>query len=152
MQVRSKQILPIALIISLLAAVGVIAFRANRSQAPAAPVIAARISESELESQYGLHINLLAVTGAGGFVDLRIKIVDGEKAKQILSEKKNFPALLAGDDRVLNAPEDTKSQEILFEDGAMMFIMYPNSGNAVVRGAPVNVLFGDLALDPIAAR
>ncbi|MFT3894360.1 MAG: hypothetical protein QM730_22235 [Anaerolineales bacterium] len=115
-------------------------------------MIAARISEDMLESQYGMHVNLVAVTGAGGFVDVRIKIVDGEKAKLLLGEARNFPALLTGQNVVLDAPADTKSREIRYEDGGTMFIMYPNSGNAVKHGDPVNILFGDVALDVINAQ
>ena len=110
------------------------------------------ISQSALEEKYGLRVNLVAVTGAGGFVDVRIKIVDGEKAKLLLSDKKNFPALWINEKVTLNAPEDTKSQKIRFDDGGNMFIMYPNSGNAVMRGTPVKILFGDTALEPIEAK
>ena len=52
------------------------------------------ISQSALEEKYGLRVNLVAVTGAGGFVDLRLKIVDGEKAKLLLTDAKKFPSLM----------------------------------------------------------
>jgi len=97
-------------------------------------------------------VNLIAVTGAGGFVDVRLKIVDGEKARKLLDNKKNFPALFSEDGIVLNAPEDAKSQTIKFDDGGNLFIMYPNSGNAVKQGSAVSILFGDAALEPINVR
>ena len=149
---NKKQLFFSVLILVVLAAGGLIAFRANRAQAQTEPFISARISESMLESQYGMRVNLLAVTGAGGFVDVRIKIVDGEKAKLLLENTTNFPALLTSDNILLNAPADTRSQKIQYDNGGVMFIMYPNSGNAITRGAPVNILFGDLALDSIVAQ
>ena len=99
-----------------------------------------------------MRVRLLAVTGAGGLVDFRIQIVDGDKAKLLLSDPKNFPALSTAAGVVLNAPEDTKSQKIQYDDGGIMYVMYPNSGNAVMRGSPVTILFGDTALEAIEAR
>ena len=153
MWLNKKRFFIIAIILVIAAVGGLVAFRANQAQAQAEPpMISARISEGMLESQYGMHVNLVAVTGAGGFVDVRIKIMDGEKAKLLLGDAKNFPALLTGKDIVLDAPADTKSQEIRYEDGGTMFIMYPNSGNAVKHGEPVSILFGDVALDAINAQ
>jgi hypothetical protein len=97
-------------------------------------------------------VNLVAVTGAGGFVDLRLKIVDGEKAKLLLADKKNFPALFSEHGVTLNAPEDTKSQKIEFISSGNLFIMYPNSGNSIQRAESVTILFGDTALEPLVVK
>ena len=107
------------------------------------------ISKSTLEEKYGLRVNLVAVTATGGFIDLRLKIVDGDKAKLLLTDEKNFPSLFAENGVILNAPEDTKSQKIEFISDGNLFIMYPNSGNAVTQGSPVTILFGNTALEPI---
>ena len=147
MQSRPNKIVPVAIILIVLIAASLVLFRSYQSKPSAATVI----SQSALEEKYGLRVNLIAVTGAGGFVDVRLKIVDGEKAKLLLTDANNFPALMIGD-IVLNAPEDTKSQKMRFENNAGMFIMYPNSGNAVKTGTPVTILFGDTALEPITAR
>ena len=110
------------------------------------------ISQSAMEEKYGLHVNLVAVTGAGGFVDVRLKIVDGSKAKLLLGDKKNFPSLFSKNGVILNVPDDTKSQVMKFDNGGNLFIMYPNSGNAVTRGSPVTIVFGDTAVEPINAK
>jgi hypothetical protein len=110
------------------------------------------ISQSTLEEKYGLRVNLVAVTAAGGFVDVRLKIVDGDKSKLLLADKANFPALLSERGVTLSAPEDTKSQTIEFVTGGNLFIMYPNSGDAVQRGTGVTIVFGDIALEPITAQ
>ena len=111
------------------------------------------ISQSLLEEKYGLRVNLVAVTAAGGMVDLRLKIIDGEKAKSLLQDKKNFPVLVASDGKTqLNVSEETKSQEIKFENGVDIFLLFPNAGNAVKPGASVTLMFCDTALEPIDAR
>ena len=153
MWLSRNRIILLAIILVILGVGGwVVLHDRSQPEPPAATPISTRISENELESQYGMRVLLVAVTGAGGFVDVRIKILDGEKAKTLLGEANNFPAVLAANKAVLNAPEDTRSQEIRYDDGGTMFILYPNSGNSVTKGSPVNILFGDIALEPINAQ
>jgi hypothetical protein len=143
-------VFPILVMLLILLALGTIAYSlAGRRSVPPQPV---KITQEELEQKYGLRMDLVAVTAAGGFVDVRIQMVNGEKAKILLSDKKNFPALAVGRHIILRAPEDVKSQEIQFKNDGRMFIMYPNSGGAVKIGTPVSILFGDIAVDPIDAR
>ena len=111
------------------------------------------LSGADLESQHGLRVSLVAVTAAGGLVDVRIKFVDAEKAKTLLGKPENFPSLWVGEGEVaLNVPEETKAQEILFEDNATMFLMYSNAGDVVKPGTPVTVVFGDVRLEPTQAK
>jgi hypothetical protein len=144
----NKYILP-ALILFLLVATGLIYY----SSAKAEVVSKTQISQTDLEEKYGLRLNLIGVTAGGGMVDLRLKIVDGEKARILLQDKNNFPVLQVNKSRVsLSASEDLKSQQIKFEDGVSLFLLYPNAGNAVKQGTPVMVNFGDIALRPIEVK
>jgi len=146
---RAKNIYIYAFILIVFVAIGLVAvlkIGPSKSTAPDLNVI----TKSALEEQYGLKVYLVALTGAGGFVDVRIKIIDGEKAKLLLAEKANFPVVLSENDVALNAPEDTKSQPMLFDDNADMFVLYPNSGNAVTPSSQVRIMFGDIVLEPIA--
>jgi hypothetical protein len=151
-QTLSGKILFSALILIVLLAAGLYLFNAYQAFQPSLPGDTTLISQATLEEKYGLRVNLIAVTAVGGFVDVRLKMLDSEKARLLLEDKNNFPALLVGDDLVLNAPEFTKSKEISFVDGGNMFIMYPNSRNAIRPGTPVRILFGDIATEPVNAR
>jgi len=142
-----------AIILIILVVVAIIINNAYRAFQPAPlPQGVVPISQSVLEEKYGLHVNLVAVTGAGGFVDLRLKILDGAKAKLLLGDKKNYPTIFTSDGITLNAPDDTKSQSIEYTAGNGVYIMYPNSSDAVKTGAPVQILFGDTALEPIVTK
>lgn len=110
------------------------------------------ISQAALEENYGLRVNLVAVTAAGGLVDVRLKIVDGDKAKALLGDQKNFPSLLAGKGIILRASEDFTKQEIQFDNDSNLFIMFSNPQSLVKPGTPVTVLFGDTAIEPIPSR
>ena len=143
-------ILPILIGVLVLLALGAVVYSLAGHQIVSGQSI--KVTQQTLEQKYGLRVNLVAVTASGGFVDLRISIVDGEKAKILLSDKKNFPTLVIGSRVILNAPDDVKSQEIRFENGGTMFIMYGNARGAVKQGTPVTILFGDVAVEPIDAR
>jgi hypothetical protein len=145
-----KKYISVALILVILLVVALFVNKAYKALQPASlPQGTVTISQNALEAQYGLRVNLVAVTGAGGFVDLRLKMVDGDKAKLLLADAKNFPSLFSEKGVVLGAPEDTKSQKIEYISGGNLFIMYPNVGNAVTHGSPVTIVFGDTALEPI---
>ena len=111
----------------------------------------ATISLTTLEEQYGIQVYLVAVTAMGGLVDMRLKFVDGEKAKSLLQNPNSFPALrIANSDQSLTA--SAGAQEIKFEDNGNLFLMYPNTGNVVKPGTPVTIVFGDRQVEPILAK
>jgi hypothetical protein len=121
------------------------------SNRPGSALVTNTLSQSAFEARYGVRVSLIAVTAAGGMVDLRLKITDAEKAKFLLQDSKNFPALWVNN-ITLTASKETRSQEIKLEDDGNLFILIPNAGNVVKSGASVTVLFGDMALEPISSR
>lgn len=130
----------------------VLYFSLVNQPASASPAVSI-ISRKMLEEKYGLRLDLLAVTAAGGMVDLRLKMLDAGKARLLLQDKQNFPALLAGSKNVrLSVDEDTRSQEIKFEENGGLYLMFPNSGNAVTPGSAVTVVFGSLQLEPVVVK
>ena len=152
MRFRSNKLVSIVFILFVLGLAGLGFHNSAKAKfvSPAAPVI----SEKALEEQYGLRVNLVAVTASGGMVDLRLKIMDAQKAKLLLQDQANFPALYVNDASViLNASDDAKTQQIKFDDNNSLFLLYPNSRNAVKPGTPVNILFGKtIMLETIEAK
>ena len=124
-------------------------FYTGRSTPPAEA--GGALSAAELEARYGLKVRLIGVTAAGGMVDFRLKILDPEKASQLLHEGGQLPTLyIPGQDVELAAGD--QEQKILLEEGGIFFILFPNSGGAVKPGEPVVVRFGELELEPIPAQ
>jgi len=151
-KVRSNsRTIAIVILILVILAGGASYYRAFQPKA-GAPA-GTTISQQQLMEEYGIQINLVAVTAAGGMVDVRLKFVDAEKAKTLLGARENFPKLYVSDaNRTLFAPEDDQNQELLFEDNIGMFLLFPNGGNAVQQGTEVNLIFGDVAVEALAAR
>ena len=85
-------------------------------------------------------------------MDLRLSILDGGKAKALLADQTNFPALLVGSGVVLRASQDLASQPINFDTDSHIFVLYPNSQSVVKPGDPVTIVFGDLQVEAIQTR
>ncbi len=150
---RSTNYLFIAFILIVLLSLGLYLFNSYQTLNPSSqPKGVTVLSQQAFEEQYGLRVNLVAVTAANGMVDLRLKIVDGAKAKLLLQDKKNFPAVFVNANVTLNASAEVKSQVIQFENDGNLFLMFPNAGNAVKRGSTVTILFGGIALEPIEVK
>jgi len=147
----SNKPLMLAIILIVLLALGLYGYNAFRTfQAPQAGSVT--ITQNTLQENYGLRVQLVAVTAAGGLVDLRLQILDAEKAKAFLDDHANFPALRTGEDVILRTSEDAAAQDIQFENGKSIFVMYPNAGNTLKPGDPVNIIFGDLQLETIQSK
>ena len=110
------------------------------------------LSQAALEEQYGLRVNLVAVTAAGGLIDFRLQIMDAEKAQGLLEDTARTPSLwIEENDTTLLAAPDMHAN-LKLEDGGLVFFLLPNARNAVKPGTPVTVQFGDLRIEPIPAQ
>lgn len=109
------------------------------------------ISPEALAQQYGVRVNLVALTAVGGLVDVRLGIVDAAKAQQLM--RGQAPSLLLADGRgVLPPPEDSRAQAEQLRDGIPVLMLYPNKGAAVKRGDKITVQFGDVRLQPVVVQ
>ncbi|NOT84738.1 MAG: hypothetical protein HOP02_08180 [Methylococcaceae bacterium] len=112
------------------------------------------LSNEQLEAQYGIRITLIAVTAVGGIVDFRYKVVDPEKASNLLHDPANAPTLTAVDTGLTLSPTHMgrHHNQMTMKRGAVPFTFYPNVRNAVKAGTPVSVAFGKIKVTPIAAQ
>ena len=86
-------------------------------------------------------------------VDLRLKILDAEKATPLLGEPSKPPFLVAEDSgTTLQAPEGSMGEEIRLQDGQVLILLYPNAGGTIRPGTPVSVVFENERLEPVLAQ
>lgn len=111
------------------------------------------ISNDTLEQEYGIRLTLVAVTAAGGLVDVRYRIVDPVKAAQLVDEEDGgiMPMVYVGNGDAMLMPDSHMRDQKLIAD-RMYFNLIPNSQNAVKRGSVVTIVFGDVALEPVLAQ
>ena len=151
--IPGRYVLLIGLVLGILVLFGFIINRATRGSD--SPQIAGELlSAQTLAEKYGVQVNLIAVTAGGGLVDLRLKILDAEKAKLLLQEPTDVPVLHIGEDEaLLTAPEDSTGQLLnSLQDDGNVFLMYPNVGNVLQPGTLVTVQFGEISLEPLPAQ
>jgi len=111
------------------------------------------IPQAALQEKYGLHVSLVAVTAGGGMVDVRLKFLEGAKARNLLQNAASFPTVwVPGKDVTLQMSEADRPQKIKFDDNGNLFLLYPNAGSAVKSGDMVTLVFGDVQLEPIQVR
>ncbi len=107
------------------------------------------ISAQTLEEQYGIQMTLVAVTAAGGLVDVRYKVIDPEKAALLATEEDGIMPMVyvENGDFMLMPDAHMRTQKLIA--GRMYFTLIPNAQNIVKRGSSVTIVFDDIALEPI---
>jgi hypothetical protein len=97
----------------------------------------------------GVEITTVAVTGGGGLVDLRFKIVDPDRANA-LHDASTPPAVvdeqsgLVVHDLLMNHAHSGP-----FKTGVTYYLVFNNPGNWVHRGGRVTVLLGDAQVEHV---
>jgi hypothetical protein len=119
----------------------------------AAQAAAARVvSPADLEQQYGIKLDLVAVIAAGGLVDVRFTVIDKAKAEHVLHDSTQLPALFVEASGAVLRTSHPKAHKMTILDGASYFLLYPNSGGAIQAGTGVSVVIDDIRLEPISAQ
>jgi hypothetical protein len=103
------------------------------------------MSLKEFEEQYGMQVSLVAVTALDSFVDVRLKILDVNKANQLLEE---HTALFVNDTLIL-APHMHRHA---LKEGKPILTFYPNPQNIIKSGTPVSLVFEDFRLELVTAQ
>jgi len=104
-----------------------------------------QISSRTFEEKYGLRISLVARTAMDGIVDVRMKVLDPEKAQELLGD--GHFAILVGD-KLIQAPHVARHMLV----NKTIIILFPNQQRVVQSGTPVSLVFENLRLEPVAAR
>ena len=102
----------------------------------------------ELAAAYGIDVNLIAVTAAGGLIEFRYQVVDPDKADRIVHDPVLAPAFVVentGETLVMSSPPHHHGAEIRL--GGTYFFLMANAHNAVRRGTLLTLVIGDLRIE-----
>lgn len=130
--------------------IGVQSVKAHDSEHPLPETI---ISAQTLEEEYGIQMYLVAVTAAGGMVDVRYRIIDPDKAAKLVDPEDGgiMPMVYVQNGDIMLMPDMHMRKQQLIAD-RMYFTLIPNTRNVVHRGTIVTVSFGNVALEPMIAK
>ncbi len=95
------------------------------------------ITADQLESQYGVRLDVVGLLASGGLIELRFQVTDADKATALFGEVEDMPMLaVEGSTKVLESAKGMKHQLTLLT-GASYFFLYANVANAVHEGSTV---------------
>ena len=103
------------------------------------------VSLQNLQEEYGLQVAQAAISATDSIVDVRMKVLDPEKAEELIEE--GHFALLVGD-TLIPAPHVSRHMLV----NKTIIVMFPNRQNIVKSGTPVSVVFENLKVEPVAVK
>jgi hypothetical protein len=106
------------------------------------------IASAELEEKYGIQISLVATSLMDSIVDVRIKIIDADKAHAILQ---NQAALLIGQEALILAPHMHSHTGARLKVGKIFTVFFPTQ-QIIHRGSEVSLVFGPVRTEPVVVR
>jgi hypothetical protein len=110
------------------------------------------VSASGLAERSGVRLIRVAVTGAGGLLDLRYQVVDPSKAVGV-HEAETPPAII--DERtglVLNRLLMGHAHHGQLKPAVSYYLIFENTGSWVRRGSEVTVLLGDAQVEHVIVK
>ena len=102
------------------------------------------LSSQAFEEEYGMQVSRAAISALDGIVDVRVKVLDSEKAYEAL-EDGHF-ALLVGDTLI---PSPHVARHMLKNKTIIVF--FPNRNHLVTSGTPVSLVFENFRTEPVTA-
>jgi hypothetical protein len=103
---------------------------------------------TELEEQYGVQVSLVATSMMGSIVDVRLKIIDPDKAHLLLQ---NQAALLVGRQTLILAPHMHSHHSAKLKAEKIFFMFFPTQ-QIVHTGSEVSLVFGSVRTEPFVVR
>ena len=105
-------------------------------------------SYTELEDEYGVQVSLVAVSMMDSIVDVRIKIIDPDKAHTLLQ---NQAALMVGDQTLILAPHMHSHNTTRLKTGKIFSIFFPTQ-QIVSPGGEISLVFGQVRVEPTVVK
>jgi hypothetical protein len=106
------------------------------------------ITSAELEEKYGIQVSLVAISMLDSIVDVRVKIVDPDKAHFLLQ---NQAALLVNQEALILAPHMHSHNSTRLKAGKIFGMFFPTQEKIHV-GSEVSLVFGPVRIEPVAVR
>jgi hypothetical protein len=137
----------------VLALVGVLGWRAWSQHRADIRSGTELVSTDVLAAHYGIDVDLIAVTAAGGLIEFRYQVVDPDKADRITHDPALAPAFVVedtGETLVMKSAPHHHGAELRL--GGTYFILMANAHNAVQRGTELTLVIGDLRVEHLRAE
>ena len=138
--------------LALVLAISLPAYWINQQTPPQHTANVTHISPSDLEEQYGVRVTSAGVTMLGGVLDVRLKILNAQKARPLLDNPNMMPALMTVNAKPEMVMAARMGHHSSLKDGGVMFLFFPNPSRVLSTGTPISLMFGDLQVDSLEVK
>jgi hypothetical protein len=122
---------------------------AARPATLAASWVRPAVSPDALVARSGVRIVQVSMTGGGGLVDVRFRVVDPDRAASI-HDPATPPALVEEPNGlVINQLLMSHAHASSYKPNVTYYLIFENPGNLLHRGARVSVLLGDAQVENV---
>ena len=104
-------------------------------------------TEAELEERYGIRLSLIALSMMDGVVDVRLKILDPQKAESLLRDQ---AALLVDQQFLVLAPH--VHQHYRLKKDKIHNLFFPTLDKKIQTGSQVSLVFGPVRVEPVTVK
>jgi hypothetical protein len=120
------------------------------SPASAAFTPAVEIPRSQaIEDEFGVRFTFLAVTAKGGFIDIRYRVLDADKAVVFGHYTETTPYLIVEDTGEVVDSTIMSFHNHRIEPSRIYYALFRNRSNAIQPGDMVTIAVGDLTLEHV---
>ncbi|MDJ0323684.1 hypothetical protein QMG61_07895 [Cryobacterium sp. PH31-AA6] len=109
------------------------------------------VTAEGMAARYGINVNLIGVTAAGGLIEFRYQVVDPDKADRMMQDTTLLPIVVVEDSgatMVISRPHHAVDPQL----GGTYFFLFANAHNAIHAGSQVTLVMGDARLEHIVAQ
>jgi hypothetical protein len=106
------------------------------------------VTADGMAARYGIDVNLIGVTAAGGLIEFRYQVVDPDKADRMIHNDKLLPIVVVEDSgatMVISRPHHASEIKL----GATYFFLFANAHDAIHAGSQVTLVMGDSRIEHI---
>jgi hypothetical protein len=106
------------------------------------------LTAGQLVDQYGLQVSLVANSMMGSIVDVRLRVIDPDKAHLLLQ---NQAGLLVDQRDLIVAPHMHSHAGNRLKAGTQFIVFFP-AGQTVRPGSTASLVFGSVSVEPVVVR
>ncbi len=105
------------------------------------------VNETQLKDRWGIEIWQVNVTGVGGLINLRLRILDDAKASDLIGGSNDLPILISERTGMASQLVTAEDAKITPSAGKIYIYFYSNPDGNFRPGDPVTIVIGSVRLE-----
>lgn len=147
--------MPVTQLFLLLIMTAILASTGCSARHAAKPLDVVLTPPLDLSDAWGVELTQASLTAAGIMVDVRLRVADPEKARELFSEKTKPRMIDEQSGRTFSIPTPAyvgqmRQTTMTPQQGRVYFMFFGNTDRSLVPGSLVTLIIGDMTIEHIA--